>query len=187
MGSQKPDLHDKEAEEKEAKENAAKTAIEDFGKHAFDSRTTKPVKEKACFEDVPKKPGVYWIETTMPVEEILVAIDKLIEQEQEQEQEQGKQKRIRTAKNGHPPIIKQEDGGLYVIYVGTEDNLQRRLKQHLFNEGGKGTARLGCRIHEAPFNQYQWQISYTEIKTEYLRYAVESWWRSKQWPVFCLR
>jgi hypothetical protein len=150
-----------------------KVLLKDLGKKIEQERT--PLKITSIVDidrHVPAQPGVYWIETTMPVDALRMAISK----EPRKEPPSGAKLTHQTGK------------GLYVIYSGTEDNLNKRLKQHLFNKGSQGTKRLGCVIDQRPFSNYRWQISFRVIDSYELRYAVEAWWRlNVGWPLFCKR
>ena len=85
-------------------------------------------------------------------------------------------------------MIKQTSVYSYVVYSGTEEDINKRLKQHLFNEGSDETGKLGCKIDEEPFSNYSWSVSFQIIDSYELRYAAEAWWRlNKGWPIFCLR
>jgi hypothetical protein len=96
--------------------------------------------------------------------------------------------KIRQKPPTQTQIITQMDHDSYVVYSGTEDNIRKRLKQHLFNEGPPETAKLGCVIDKTPFSEYQWRVSFAVTDSDEIRYAVETWWRlNVGWPVFCLR
>ena len=125
---------------------------------------------------VPSEPGVYWIETTMPPETIRSAISEVV----------GRNKRLRKSTPRGTRMIEQLGQELYVAYSGTEEDLRKRLKQHLFNQGHADTTKLGCVINEPPFSEYQWRISFTVINSYEFRYAVEACWRHCYgWPPFC--
>lgn len=142
-------------------------------------KTVLPVVSRACInKDVPSAPGVYWIETTMPAEEMRQAASTVL----------GKQKRFRKNPPEGTNLILQDKTQWYVAYSGTEANIQKRLTQHLFNEASDGTVRLGCLIDKEPFSKYKWRVAFARIDSYELRYAVEAWWRlNVGWPVFCLR
>jgi hypothetical protein len=150
-----------------------------FGEEIDLSKARHKIISLDCIDDyVPCSQGVYWIETNMPIALMQEAISNVT----------GKPKKVRK----NPPtgihLIEQNDNELFVAYSGTEVNINKRLKQHLFNMGNRGTAKLGCVIDENPFNNYQWYIGFSVIDSYELRYAVEAWWRlNKGWPKFCLR
>lgn len=150
-----------------------------FGNEVENEKDSIPVTTESCIDqNVPSLPGVYWIETTMPVDRMQDAISDVI----------GKRKKIRKTAPKGSSIITQEKGSLYVAYSGTEGNMRTRLKQHLFNIGNVDTVKLGCKINESPFNEYKWHVGFKQIDSYELRYAVESWWRLNiGWPVFCIR
>ena len=134
--------------------------------------------ELSIDNNVQSVPGVYWIETTMPIDIMQKSIEEVIK----------KPKRIRVNPPKNSIIIKQNNDSFYIVYSGTEQNINSRLKAHLFNMGHKGTGKLGCIINTYPFNEYQWQVKFKQIDDITLRYAVESWWRLNiGWPSFCLR
>ena len=100
----------------------------------------------------------------------------------------GKAKRVRKKAPKGSDLIEQNGTESFVVYSGTEDSLNKRLKQHLFNLGNEGTAKLGCKIDQSPFEEFEWHICFSVIESYELRYAVEAWWRlNKGWPKFCLR
>jgi len=156
-----------------------KRLLNEYGQTVNAQKTVVDVHSSNCIDtNVPASPGVYWIETTMPVNKMQTAISEVLD----------KEKRIRKIPPRGTKIIEQQKSGYYVAYSGTEDDLRKRLMQHLFNQGNAGTAKLGCVIDEAPFSQYKWRISYAEIDSYEFRYAVEAWWRHNiGWPPFCLR
>jgi hypothetical protein len=160
---------------------AAETAnsVAKLGREAYARRTTIAVKSLSCLESkIPKRPGVYWIETDMPVERLQDAIKDAT----------GKARRTRKKAPKGTKLLLQNGAVHYVAYSGTEKDLQVRLSQHLFNLGNTGTVKLGCLVDQSPFNQYEWKVSFTVIEQYVLRYAVEAWWRLELgWPVFCLR
>ncbi|RLA82887.1 MAG: hypothetical protein DRG78_05915 [Epsilonproteobacteria bacterium] len=150
-----------------------------YSKDIYNNLIPIPIdSELSINENVESVSGVYWIETTMPINIMKESIEKIIE----------KPKRIRVNPPINTTIIKQNNNSFYVVYSGTEQNINSRLKAHLFNMGHKGTGKLGCIINTVPFNKYQWQIKFKQIDDITLRYAVESWWRLNiGWPSFCLR
>lgn len=160
---------------------AAQTAdsVAVFGKEAYARRTTVSIRNLSCLESkVPRQPGVYWIETNMPVEQLQDAIKEVT----------GKYRRLRQKAPKGTKLLIQNGTAPYVAYSGTEGDLQTRLSQHLFNRGNERTVKLGCLIDQSPFNEYEWRASFTIIEQYVLRYAVEAWWRLELgWPVFCLR
>jgi hypothetical protein len=114
----------------------------------------------------------------MPVGKMQTAISEVL----------GKEKKIRAKPPQGTNLIEQQSGDWYITYSGTEEDLRKRLKQHLFNQGHAKTVKLGCVIDEEPFSQYQWRVSFAPIESYEIRYAVEAWWRlNKGWPIFCLR
>lgn len=126
----------------------------------------------------PSKAGIYWIETTMPPDKMASAISTIT----------GKKRETRKTKPDGVGLIKQSGDDFYVAYSGTEDNIRKRLRQHLFNEGSEGTVKLGCVISQTPFSDFKWRVGFVEIEGYELRYALEAWWRLKiGWPVFCRR
>ncbi|WGS52102.1 hypothetical protein LFL96_28280 [Paraburkholderia sp. D15] len=166
------------AEFEQLKEQTAES-VAAFGKAAYERRTIVAVRTWKCIEtQVLRQPGVYWIETNMPVEKLQRAISKVTD----------KNRKIRKNAPKGTEILQQKGTDSYVAYSGTEVNLQKRLGQHLFNRGNADTQKLACLVDEPPFNEYKWQVSFTVIKQDILRYAVESWWRLEHgWPAFCLR
>jgi hypothetical protein len=124
-----------------------------------------------------KIPGLYWIETNMPIENISKAIKSC----------SGVCKRTRTT-NPDGIGFTQAIKGYQIIYAGTESDLQKRLLEHLFNEGDKGTTKMSMKIDCAMFSDYKWFISCVYIKDYPTRYAIEAWWRLNiGWPPFCIR
>ncbi len=160
-------------------EEQLKTLLETFGKEVERDKGSIAVTSTACIDNnVPSAPGVYWIETTMPVEEMREAISEVV----------GKNKRLRKNPPNGTSLIEQQNQELYVAYSGTEEDIRKRLKQHLFNQGHVDTVKLGCVIDEEPFSNHQWHIGFKQIDSYELRYAVEAWWRlNVGWPIFCLR
>lgn len=158
---------------------ALKALLNQYGQKVDAEKAVFEVTSTACIDsNVPASPGVYWIETTMPVEEMKSAISDVL----------GKEKKIRASPPRGASLIEQEGDDLYVAYSGTEEDLRKRLKQHLFNQGHAKTVKLGCVIDEEPFSQYQWRVGFATIDSYEIRYAVEAWWRlNKGWPKFCLR
>ena len=158
---------------------ALKALLNRYGQKVDAEKTVVRVTSTACIDsNVPGSPGVYWIETTMPVGEMQAAISDVL----------GKEKKVRATPPLGARLIEQEGAGLYVAYSGTEEDLRKRLKQHLFNQGHAKTVKLGCVIDEEPFSQHQWCVGFAAIDSYEIRYAVEAWWRlNKGWPKFCLR
>jgi hypothetical protein len=158
---------------------ALKHLLHQCGQKIDAEKVVIEVHSTACIDSgVPALPGVYWIETTMPAEEIQNAITEVL----------GKEKKTRTNPPCGTNLIEQQSSGWYVVYSGTEEDLRKRLKQHLFNQGHVNTVKLGCVIDEEPFSKYQWRVSFVHIDSYEIRYAVEAWWRlNKGWPMFCLR
>lgn len=159
--------------------NELTNLLEEYGTKIVTARAVADVKSTACIDKhVPSVPGVYWIETTMPMEEMRAAISEVL----------GRNKRLRKSPPRGTSRISQSGDELYVVYSGTEDDINRRLKQHLFNQGHADTVKLGCVISEEPFSHYKWRVRFHEVDSYIFRYAVEAWWRSKYgWPAFCLK
>ena len=156
-----------------------KDLLAKFGEEVHLSKQSIPVINTTCIDEiVPSSPGVYWIETTMPAAEMRDAISEVT----------GKNKRIRKNPPKGTTLIEQVDSQSYVVYSGTEEDINKQLKQHLFNMGHVDTVKLGCVINESPFCDYEWKVGLKSIDSYELRYAVEAWWRlNKGWPKFCLR
>jgi hypothetical protein len=156
-----------------------KTLLNEYGQSINSGKTIVEVNSTGCIDtQVPTLPGVYWIETTMPVDVMRAAISEVLE----------KEKRVRKTPPQGTKLIEQRNSEFYVAYSGTEDDLRKRLKQHLFNQGHADTVKLGCVIDEYPFSQYRWRIGFAVIDSYEFRYAVEAWWRLNiGWPPFCLR
>lgn len=156
-----------------------KCLLAQFGEEIDRSKGRIRVTSLACIDThIPTLQGVYWIETNMPTSVMQDAISNVT----------GKVKKVRKTAPKGSTLIEQSGDGSFIVYSGTEDNLNKRLKQHLFNWGNEGTAKLGCVINSNPFNQYEWYIGFSAIDSYELRYAVEAWWRlNKGWPKFCLR
>jgi len=120
-------------------------------------------------DKIPNSPGCYWIKTTMPISKF----------------DQSKRRKTPPAKTA---FIEQQKGLPYTVYSGTEADIRKRLKQHLFNEGHEKTIKLGLKLDKPPYNRYSWYVSYVIIEDPIIRYAIESWWRSKfGWPQLCKR
>lgn len=160
--------------------NDLKTLLHRYGQWVDAEKRIIEVTSAACIESaVSDLAGVYWIETTMPVSEMQRAIANVLGQEE---------KRVRAKAPKGTSLIEQQGAGWYVAYSGTEENVRKRLKQHLFNQGSPKTAKLGCVIDAEPFSRFQWRVGFFLIESYEIRYAVEAWWRlNKGWPVFCLR
>ncbi len=156
-----------------------KSLLSEYGQEVEKTKTTVDVTGTSCLDKgTPSSPGVYWIETTMPIEEMRKAISEVL----------GKERRLRKKPPKGTKLIKQNGTDFYVVYSGTEDDINKRLKQHLFNQGHTDTVKLGCVIDEEPFSQYKWRICFTTIDSYEFRYAVEAWWRlNVGWPAFCLK
>lgn len=153
--------------------------LNEYGQAVNSQKTVIDVISTNCIDsNVPASPGVYWIETTMPVDEMQTAISEVLD----------KKKRIRKTPPRGTKLIVQQKSDYYFAYSGTEDDLRKRLKQHLFNQGHADTVKLGCVIDEIPFSQYKWRVGFAVIDSYVFRYAVEAWWRLNiGWPPFCLR
>lgn len=156
-----------------------KELLHTCGEKVHAGKTLISVVSRACIDkNVPDKPGVYWIETTMPAEEMRQAISVV----------RKKEKKLRKTRPPGAAFIIQSAGQSYVAYSGTEEDLRERLKQHLFNEGHQRTEKLGCEIDKEPFSNYKWRVGFARIDSYELRYAIEAWWRiNLGWPLFCLR
>ncbi|MEH8174109.1 hypothetical protein [Aeromonas veronii] len=159
--------------------NELKNLLHRFGQKVDAEKNVVAVTSTASIDsNVPDMPGVYWIETTMPVGEMQSAISDVL----------GKEKKTRANPPKGTSLIEQQGSNWYVAYSGTEEDLRKRLKQHLFNQGHAKTVKLGCVIDEEPFSRFQWRVGYALIESYEIRYAVEAWWRlNKGWPIFCLR
>jgi len=159
-----------------------KILLNKVGSQIEEVRRTSQRKKISTRQDlvsfVPVNAGLYWIETNMPDEEMLEAIKKTTGKDD---------KRMR--KNRPLKIdFTKADNGIKIIYSGTRSNIQSRLLEHLFNEGNDQTGKLGCKIEDKPFSEYEWYVSYHEIEDEPVRIAIEHWWRLNiGWPPFCLR
>lgn len=126
---------------------------------------------------VKNEAGLYWIETNMPIEDIKSAIKICT----------GKTKLTRKTKPCGIGLTKPNNN-LLVIYSGTQENLQKRLLEHLFNEGSEEIGKLSLKIDCVQFSSYDWYVSCVYIKDYPSRYAFESWWRLNiGWPPFCIR
>ncbi|WP_192036263.1 hypothetical protein [Halomonas sp. YLGW01] len=158
---------------------ALKALLHQYGNKVDAKKALIEVTSTECIDaNVPDYPGVYWVETTMPVEDMKSAISNVL----------GKEKKVRRTPPPGVSIIEQEGDSLYVAYSGTEEDWRKRLKQHLFNQGHAKTVKLCCVIDEKPFSQYRWRVGFAAIDSYEIRYAVEAWWRlNKGWPKFCLR
>lgn len=156
-----------------------KALLGDLGREIEQRRMPQRITSTADIDRyVPTQPGVYWIETTMPVDLLQEAISNVL----------GKWKKIRQEPPEGAKLIHQTGNTSYIVYSGTEDNINNRLKQHLFNQGSSDTAKLGCIINEQPFSNYEWKVSSQVIGSYEIRYAVEAWWRlNVGWPLFCIR
>lgn len=158
---------------------ALKALLHQYGESVDAGKESVEITNTACIDSrVPACPGVYWIETTMPTEEMKSAISVVL----------AKEKKVRVNPPRGTTLIEQQESGWYVAYSGTEENMRNRLKQHLFNQGHAKTVKLGCVIDDEPFSKYQWRVSFAPIESYEIRYAVEAWWRlNKGWPKFFLR
>lgn len=156
-----------------------KELLSEYGEEVHESKQSIAIKSTSCIDkNVPSSPGVYWIETNMPTEEMRASISEVT----------GKTKRIRKNPPNGTSLIESIGADTCVVYSGTEEDINKRLKQHLFNLGHVDTVKLGCVIDEEPFSNYTWKIGFKQIDSYELRYAVEAWWRlNKGWPKFCLR
>jgi len=159
--------------------NDLKRLLDEYGHDVERGKTIVDVVGTPCLDKgTPSSPGVYWIETTMPIEEMRRAISEVL----------GKERRLRKKPPTGTKLIQQKGTDFYVVYSGTEEDINKRLKQHLFNQGHADTVKLGCVIDEEPFTKYKWRISFATIDSYEFRYAVEAWWRRNVgWPAFCLK
>ena len=122
--------------------------------------------------------GVYWIETNMPIAEIVSAVKETTR----------KGLRVRCTKPEGIGFTRPDANEFQVIYIGTQNNIRKRLSEHLFNTGSPKTGKLRCQINHERFSRYEWYFSQCEINHYSIRYAVESWWRLNiGWPPFCIR
>ncbi len=125
------------------------------------------VNDIRSLKNIPETQGVYWIESTIPKPTLKRLINK----------------RTNTKNN----IITQVNNKFYTLYSGTERNIQQRLKEHLFNQGGD-KSKLGCVVSDKDFSKYGWRVKFLEINSHSLRYATEIYWREKYgYPPFCIR
>ncbi|WP_372384201.1 hypothetical protein AB8613_00680 [Vibrio sp. BS-M-Sm-2] len=124
-----------------------------------------------------KSSGLYWIETDMPIGELKLAIQKC----------SGKLKKTRKTKPDGVGFTQQVNG-FQIIYAGTENDLQKRLLEHLLDEGNAGTTKMSIKIDCPLFSKYSWFVSCVYLKDYPTRYAIEAWWRLNiGWPPFCIR
>src|SRR4051812_39817134 len=92
-------------------------ALAAYGEDIDLSRCPVQVVGEKCIEDsVPAVPGVYWIETTMPVKKLHAAISAVADSD----------KRIRKKPPKGTNFIEQSKEEFYVAYSGTEENLRKR-------------------------------------------------------------
>lgn len=156
-----------------------KLLLSEYVEEVESNKKVIEVTSVACIDsNIPDSSGVYWIETTMPVDKLQNAISVVL----------GKKKKVRVKPPQGASLIEQDNNEFYVVYSGTEEDLRKRLKQHLFNKGHVKTVKLGCVIDKKPFSKYQWRVGVVAIDSYEIRYAVEAWWRlNKGWPQFCLR
>lgn len=155
-------------------------SLNEIGKCVWASKTTLVIHYvKDITKHVPQSPGVYWLETTMPLEKLQNAAARTLKIEK---------KRVRRKQPPGAAIIKQVNADWYVVYSGTDDNLQKRLKEHLLNQGHEDTGKLGCIFNRKPFSRYGWRVSFAIIEPLDVRYSIEVWWRYRiGWPPFCIR
>jgi hypothetical protein len=151
--------------------------LDRYGQIVHESRTMIDVTSMANLDAIRSgMPGVYWILTSMPSAGMASAI----------KQYSGRIRKLRKAAPLGTTLISQNQAEPYCVYSGTENDIKKRLLQHLFNSGNDATGKLGCRINRRPFSNYRWIVGYYEIERLDVRYAIESWWRMKMgWPVFC--
>lgn len=153
--------------------------IDRIGKYVDENKKRIAVKSKKDISVIPATPGCYWIETTMPKDEIIIYVNKATN------------KNIKTRKRtpSSTNLIKQQNNGPYIVYNGTHGNIHGRINEHLFNGGHKNTGKLGFDISEHPLHKkYELAIYYFEISDPILRDTIEKWWRYKiGWPQFCIR
>ena len=155
--------------------------LNQVGQEAEDSRKQSRRRirtEQDLIEFASTREGVYWIETNMPDNEIISAV----------KESTGKDLKVRKSKPEGKGLTSPDADGFRVVYIGTQNNIQKRLAEHLFDAGSKGTGKLRCRIDHEPFSGYEWYFSQCEINSYSIRYAVEAWWRLNiGWPPFCIR
>ena len=127
--------------------------------------------------EISEQPGIYWIETNMPVSEIIASIEKCT----------GKRKSTRKTRPNGVGYIKPSNG-FEIIYIGTHDNIQSRLLEHIFNEGSSSTGKLSINLNCDLFSKFTWNVYFININDYPMRYALEAWWRLNiGWPKFCIR
>lgn len=91
-------------------EQKLKELLDVFGNEIVNSREPIQVLSRSCIDEhVPSAPGVYWIQTTMPMEEIQAAISQVT----------GKEKRSRKKPPKGTRLIEQNGNSQYVVYSGT--------------------------------------------------------------------
>lgn len=154
--------------------------LDQVGKEAEGTRkkSRRRIRTKQDLGAASAREGVYWIETNMPVDEIISAVWETT----------GKGLRVRKTKPEGIGFTRPDANGFQVVYVGTESNIQNRLAEHLFNAGSEETGKLRCQLDHERFSRYVWYFSQCEIDHYSIRYAVESWWRLNiGWPPFCIR
>ncbi len=96
--------------------------------------------------------------------------------------------RVNVPKGTKTSIIAQDLQKPYIIYNGTQANLNVRLRQHLFNESNEKTGKLGIKIDTGKLKKFKWYVFYWEIDDIVMRNAIETWWRINiGWPPFCKR
>ena len=154
--------------------------LDKFGKEVEASRQKNRIKYRSRSQlenQLPETAGLYWIETDMPQDILLKEICRTTE----------KAKKTRSTNPEGVGFCKIKSG-FQIVYSGTQANIRKRLLEHLFNEGNKDTAKLGCELEKGEFSKYSWFISFYELNDTTIRYAVESWWRvNVGWPPFCIR
>lgn len=155
---------------------ALATALFEFSEEAERQRIAMDpivVREESDLEQVPSRPGIYWIETTMALDALRnTVVDKKRER--------------KNLPKGCASLIEQIAGRSYVVYSGTHRNIRRRLREHLFDVGGKGTKRLGCNLAKPEFSQAVWTIKFLQIDDDQVRHAAENKWRLRYgWPQMC--
>lgn len=97
-------------------EQKLKELLNVFGNEVVNDRRPINVFSQSCIDEhVPSAPGVYWIETTMPLEEVQSAIFQVI----------GKEKRSRKRPSEGTNLIEQGGRSQYVVYSGIEKDLKK--------------------------------------------------------------
>lgn len=152
--------------------------INRYGVYVDGNKKSVEVKTINDLDNIPTKPGCYWIETTMTINEIITNVKKATE----------KNIKIRKSTPQSTSLITQNGNQPYIIYNGTHGNINGRIKEHLCNGGHPDTGKLGFDITTNPFNDHKLIVHYFEIDDPVLRDTIEKWWRYNiGWPPFCIR